>query len=204
MKAAFAQVLAEETAALAAVTDAVALDRWREHLIDQAANAQSAYAKVLRPVGDPRQRAEFLDRWRDLIAAALARVVNAATPRNSKIDVHQKAVSILAALYGGMILSRVAKECDPLRFSVGMALTPLLPPADSASIQAEKWSARGSGRDPGSCLGQPTTNREQRTCAATPADVTAFPSAAHPDLCKFCVPALHRNGAGKIFVRQDR
>ncbi len=138
MKAAFAEVLAEETIALAAVADAVALGQWREHLVNQATTADSAYTKVLRLAGDPPDRAVFLARWRDLIAAALRRVVSAEAPRGAEIDLDQTAVSILAALYGGTILSRLAKDSSPLQVSVGLALAPLLPFTGSALMQAEK------------------------------------------------------------------
>jgi hypothetical protein len=138
MKAAFAEVLAEETTALAAVADTGSLDRWRRTLVDRATSPSPAYAKVLRPEGDPRDRAVFLDRWRDLIAEALARVVAADAEGSAQIDTRQMAVSILAALHGGTILSRLAKDAGPLEVSVGLALAPLLSFTDPATSQVEK------------------------------------------------------------------
>jgi transcriptional regulator LmrA/YxaF-like protein len=138
MKPAFAEVLACETTALAAVADADALRGWRQELVDRATNPESAYAKVLHPAGDPRERAAFLDRWRDLIAVALARVVATDTAGHAQVNTRQMAVSILAALYGGTILSRVAKDHDPLRISVDLVLAPLLLPAAGVRNDSEK------------------------------------------------------------------
>lgn len=137
MEASFAEVLARETTALAAVVDAGDLTGWRRELVARAASPGSAYAKALRPAGDPRERAVFLDRWQDLIAAALARVAHADTRRRDEIDARQMAVSILAALHGGAVLSRVAMDSGPLHVSVELALAPLLS-ADGARVDEAK------------------------------------------------------------------
>lgn len=138
MKASFAEVLARETATLSSVADVAGLKRWRGELVDLATNPETAYARVLRPTGDPQERAVFLDSWRDLIAAALGRVVAGNPTEHASTDARQMAVSVLAALYGGTILSRVAREPAPLRTSVELALAPLLLPSDTPAGQGEK------------------------------------------------------------------
>ncbi len=127
MDEAFAQVLAEETSVLASVADGIALDRWRQRLIDRAMSADSAYAKVLRPVGDPDQRSEFLERWQDLIRVAVSRVVKHDPASCAEIDAHRTAISILAAVYGGASMSRLARDPGPLEMSVALAFVSLVP-----------------------------------------------------------------------------
>ncbi|MFD5213320.1 hypothetical protein [Microbacterium sp. NPDC058345] len=134
MNAAFAGVLAEEVTALAAVTDKTTFDGWRHRLIERATTADSAYAKVLRPVGDPQERTAFLQRWQDLIAATLARVVYSDPETCAEIDARQLAVSILAALYGGSILSRLTDDPGPLEISVELAIAPLFRHSESAAV----------------------------------------------------------------------
>lgn len=132
MKASFAEVLALEAAALAAVSDAEGLNRWRIELLRMATTGESAYARVLQPTEDLRDRARFLESWSDLIAAALARVADSASS-SRRINAEQMAVSVVAALYGGAALSRVAREPAPLHISVGLALAPLLPAEEDPS-----------------------------------------------------------------------
>ena len=132
MKASFEVVLAREAAALAGVSDAEGLNRWRIGVLRMVTDADSPYARVLQPMGDLQDRARFVESWSDLIAAALARVAGGAS--NSKsINVSQMGVSVVAALYGGAVLSRVAREPSPLRISVGLALAPLLPADEDPS-----------------------------------------------------------------------
>lgn len=134
----FAEVLAQETATLARVTDAAGLDRWRRRLIAQVRNPQSAYAEVLRSVSDTPGRAMFLDRWRDLIAATLARLLDAGTVASTEIDNHQMAVSILAALHGGAVLSRISGDPTPLNVTVELALAPMVSTCDAGSGSATR------------------------------------------------------------------
>jgi len=132
MKAHFAQVLARETTSLGAVTDAADLAHWRRGLIEELMTPRSPYAKALRQGGDTRDRAVFLDQWRDLIAVALAPVVESGGGADDGADVQRTAVLILAAVHGGSILSRVAKDAQPLNAALDVALGPLLAPADAA------------------------------------------------------------------------
>ena len=138
MKAAFAQVLAEETSALATVTDAGGLGRWRERLVERVTSANSDHcATVLRSGGDAEERTAFLERWRDLIAATVARIVNSDPSICAEIDARQTAISVLAALYGGAILSRVAKDAGPLDVSISLALAPLSAQMETAMSRVE-------------------------------------------------------------------
>lgn len=143
MKASFADVLAQEVSVLAGVTDTAGLARWRRRLVEQVISPQSPYATVVQQVGDPRERAAFLDRWRDLIASALGRLHAADALACAEIDVQQAAVSILAALYGGAVLSRVAKDVRPLHVSLDLSLAPLLP-GDAAAAWADRGGTVGT------------------------------------------------------------
>jgi hypothetical protein len=128
----FMEVLARETMSLAAVTDAASLGQWRSALVDELTTAQSPYAKVLRQEGELRDRAAFLDQWRDLIAAAVDRVVKSDPAARADADVQKTAMLILAALHGGSVLSRVAKDRRPLNAALDLALVPLPTPVDDA------------------------------------------------------------------------
>lgn len=132
MNAHFAEVLARETTSLAAVVDPATLDDWRHRLVDEVLAPQSPYAKVLRQEGDLDDRAAFLDRWRALIAATVARVLASDPVARPKTDVQRTALLILAALHGGNILSRVAKDAAPLNAALDLALVPLIATLDEA------------------------------------------------------------------------
>jgi hypothetical protein len=136
--ASFSEVLARETISLGSVVDTADLDRWRREIVELAGNHETAYARVLRPIGDREERAAFLDSWRDLIAAALARVERADPRDRAQLDPRRMAVSILAALHGGAVLSRVERDFRPLRTSVELALAPLLLPSEITSGEREK------------------------------------------------------------------
>ena len=125
MKACFAEVLAQEATTLDAVVNVADFDRWRQSLIDKAATLGSPYALALRLVEESQERAAFVERWQDLITKALSRVFVADTALPTTIEAHQVAVSILAALFGGTILSRVANSSDPLQHSVDLAAAPV-------------------------------------------------------------------------------
>jgi hypothetical protein len=77
---------------------------------------QSPYVLALRQTGDVPDRADFLDRWRRLIAETVDRLLPSvkgntllfrADPEG-RCRRPEDAVLILAALHGGSILSRVA------------------------------------------------------------------------------------------------
>ena len=76
-------------------------------------------------------RADFLDRWRWLIAETVDRLLqsvkgntlcsSAQTPR-ADVDAQKTAVLILAALHGGSTLSRVAQDPGSLDAALDFAL----------------------------------------------------------------------------------
>lgn len=142
MRTHFAEVLAREGAALAQVTDGSELARWRGRVIRELMNPQSPYSLALRQTVDLPDRADFLGRWRALIAEMVDRLRRprgmgvadcspacaSAESGSPDADAHQAAVLILAALHGGCTLSQVAGDPWPLNAALDLALAPLLGP----------------------------------------------------------------------------
>lgn len=120
----FTEVLARETSALAAVGDAAGFAQWRRRLVGEVLAPGSPYALVLRTDGAEHERAVFLDRWSDLLTAAVARVL-AAAPTRGQVNPRELAMLILAAVHGGSILSRVARDPGPLQAALDLAFLPL-------------------------------------------------------------------------------
>jgi hypothetical protein len=78
-------------------------------------------------------RADFLDRWRRLIAEMVDRLLqsvkgntfcSSAQPPTPDVDAQKTAVLILAALHGGSILSGVTQDPGPLDAALDFALLP--------------------------------------------------------------------------------
>lgn len=136
MQAYFTEVLARETASLAGVHDRERLAEWRQGLVDQAMACRSPYAQALRHDGDPQDRATFVDRWGELIAATLERITRSRAQVRAEINTRQAATSIIAALYGGSLLSRVSEDAAPLQASLNIALAPFFAPPDEAATEA--------------------------------------------------------------------
>lgn len=140
MQTHFAEVLASESASLAAVTDGAKLSDWRDRVVTELMTPRSPYALALRQMGDVRERAEFLGRWRELIADAIERLLRTGDgaasrcgpepPRERDVDPQKTAVLILAALHGGCTLSHVAQDRWPLNAALDMALAPFTPGED--------------------------------------------------------------------------
>ena len=133
MQAHFARVLAHESVSLAAVTDASTLAEWRYRVVKEVMTPRSPYAIALRQPGDVHGRAEFLARWRDLIADAIGRLLRPREPASAgccpgrgdeAADPQKTAVLILAALHGGCTLSHVAQDHWPLDAALDIALAP--------------------------------------------------------------------------------
>lgn len=132
MQAHFAEVLNREAACLTAVNYVAALMSWCGGLVEELMSPRSPYVKALRPTGDLADRGVFLDRWRDLIAEAVDRILPSSATDNSvypeprvDIDSQRTAVLILAVLHGGSILSQVAQDAGPLNAALEFALVPL-------------------------------------------------------------------------------
>jgi hypothetical protein len=132
MRTHFAEVLARESASLAGVTDGAKLASWRRRVVQELMTPQSPYVLALRQPGDVPDRADFLCRWRGLIAETIDRLLpsdttgdtdcsSAQSPR-ADVDAQETAVLILAALHGGSTLSQVAQDPWPLNAALDVAL----------------------------------------------------------------------------------
>lgn len=156
MRTYFAEVLARESACLAGVTDGAMLASWRRRVVEELMTLGSPYVLALRGTGDLRARAEFVDRWRDLIAETVDRVLQSGAAGNSpcsteqgtKVDVDapKTAVLILAALHGGSTLSQLARDPRPLNAALDLALVSLVA-AENNSIARTGKSNRISNMD---------------------------------------------------------
>lgn len=134
MRAPFSEVLARESASLAQVTDEAKLAAWRRRVVEELMTPGSPYALALRPTGDMPDRADFLDRWRSLIAEAVDRLPQSRAPEGPKgpsaqfrrrgVYAQEAAMLILAALHGGNTLSQVAQDPWPLNAALDLALGP--------------------------------------------------------------------------------
>ncbi|MEV4807267.1 hypothetical protein AB0K18_45345 [Nonomuraea sp. NPDC049421] len=130
----FAEVLARESASLSRVTDRAQLAGWRRRVVKELMTPQSPYALALRQSGDVPGRADLLDRWCELIAQTLDRLLQSGAAGDSPcpsahssradIDVRKTAVLVLAALHGGSTLSQIARDPWPLNVALDIALAP--------------------------------------------------------------------------------
>jgi hypothetical protein len=135
----FAEVLARERACLAGVTDRAQLANWRRRVVEELMTPRSPYVSALRQTGDLLDRADFLGRWRRLIAEMVDRLLqsesaldtdcpgasSSARSGTGGVDAQETAVLILAALHGGSTLSQVAQSPWPLNAALDLALAPL-------------------------------------------------------------------------------
>jgi len=146
MRTHFAEVLALEEASLADVTHVAGLARWRRRVVRELMDPRSPYVLALRQTGELRERADFLARWRSLIAEMVDRLLHskateqtasaAACPparsRHADDAAQETAVLILAALHGGSTLSQVVRDPWPLNAALDLALARLAPPGGGA------------------------------------------------------------------------
>lgn len=137
MRTDFAEVLAREGARLAEVRDVATLESWRRNLVTEAMTPQSPYVSALRQGDDEiSARAEFLAGWRDLVIQMIERMQRSRASDDEEpparrsptedTDTEKKAVFILAALHGGVILSQLALDPQPLIAALDLALVPLV------------------------------------------------------------------------------
>lgn len=125
MRTYFAEVLARESACLSGVTDGAMLAGWRRCIVGELMTPQSPYALALRQTGDVCDRADFLDRWRELIAETVERLQRSrALCPTADVDAQKTAVLILAALHGGSTLSQLTQDPRPLNAALDLALAP--------------------------------------------------------------------------------
>jgi hypothetical protein len=134
MRTHIAEVLARESACLAAVTDGAKLAAWRRRVVKELMTPSSPYQLALRQTDDVHARADFLDQWRELIAETVDRLLQSGTAggrhcmsdrtRRVEVDARKIALLILAALQGGSTLSRIARDPRPLNAALDLALVP--------------------------------------------------------------------------------
>ncbi|GAB3163717.1 hypothetical protein [Microbispora hainanensis] len=155
MRTHFAEVLARENACLAGVTDGAKLAGWRRRVVEELMTPRSPYVFALRQTGDGAERADFLDRWRELIAETLDRLLQSGATggthcssgqaaRRADADPHKTAVLILAALHGGSTLSRIAKDPWPLNAALDLALAPFTATEDNSPARTVMSSPIGN------------------------------------------------------------
>lgn len=133
MRAHFAEVLARESAHLAGVTDCVKLAGWRRQVVRELMIPCSPYARAMQQTRDVQERADFVGRWRGLLADTVERLMHDGNGskgdgRDDHVDPEKVAVLILAALHGGGALSQVARDPRPLDAALDLALAPLVAP----------------------------------------------------------------------------
>ncbi|MGO4248454.1 hypothetical protein AB4Y87_14675 [Paenarthrobacter sp. RAF54_2] len=160
MRTYFGEVLARERVHLAGITDRAMLTSWRHRIVEELMTPQSPYALALRQTGDVRDRSDFLDQWRELLAEALDRLLRSGvmrgnpcpSPRGPKSDVdpQKTAVLILAALHGGSTLSQIAQDPLPLNAALDLALVSFEagdddPPARTGTSSSIKWICDDNG-----------------------------------------------------------
>lgn len=142
MRTYFAEVLARERACLAGVTDRAMLASWRRGVVEELMTPQSPYVMALRQTRDVRDRADFLDQWRELLAEAVDRLLQSgvtkdtpcASPQGPRADVdaQKTAVLILAALHGGSTLSQLTQDPRPLNAALDLALVSFVAAEDNS------------------------------------------------------------------------
>jgi len=135
----FAEVLAIEDVALTQVMDGASMACWRRRVVREVLKPESPYASALHQTTDADARPAFLVAWREMLTAAVRRVQHAgalpgtgqtaARTEGGAPDAERLAVLILAALHGGVALSRLAKNPAPLDAALDIALAPLAPPS---------------------------------------------------------------------------
>jgi hypothetical protein len=149
-----AEVLARETACLAGVTDGAMLASWRCGVVEELMTPHSPYALALRQTGAVGDRADFLDRWRELIAETVDRLLQTGTTGDilctsaqgpkADVDAQKTAVLILAALHGGSTLSRLAQDPRPLNAALDLAFLPLVATGDNSLTRTGTTSPASS------------------------------------------------------------
>ncbi|WP_204071846.1 hypothetical protein, partial [Planotetraspora phitsanulokensis] len=147
MRTHFAEVLARESACLAGVTDGAKLAGWRRRVVEELMTPLSPYVLAMRQTGDVPERADFLDRWRELIAETVDRLLQSGTTgdthfssdqtRRADVDAQKSAVLILAALHGGSTLSQIANDPWPLNAALDLALAPFAATKDNSLARTE-------------------------------------------------------------------
>lgn len=152
----FADVLADESLCLANVNAQVQFTLWRDRVVGELMNPHSAYSHVVRLMTATPERTHFLERWRTLLAEAVERL-SRPSPKvdplsvtlgnvaisgsegadKQMVDPDKAAMLILAALHGGMTLSRVGDDPQgSINAALDMALARLNGDDDDTGSEA--------------------------------------------------------------------
>jgi hypothetical protein len=148
MKTYFAEVLARESVYLARVGDRATLANWRHNVVEELMTPRSPYVLALRRTGDPHDRADFLDRWRELIVKTLDRLLRSSAARDKcrsstqarkdDVDAQKTAMLILAALHGGGTLSQLTWDPRHLNAALDLALVPFVTTEDNGPARTSE------------------------------------------------------------------
>ncbi|MEU1541253.1 TetR/AcrR family transcriptional regulator [Actinacidiphila glaucinigra] len=124
------QVLNRDRQMLERMNSIRALERWSDKLIHLNSLQDGAYGCALgslvsaRAAQDPTSRnklAETFAEWQELISAGLKRMRENGSLRE-EADPEQLATAVMAALQGGYLLAQTARNVEPMRISMEMAL----------------------------------------------------------------------------------
>jgi hypothetical protein len=126
-------LLQHEDQQLRCVVGSDDLCRWRDRLVRELGRPDSAYARAMTSPSsmtaqaqDAMQYAVFLERWKTIITDTIRRLQR----QQSVIDDHtpeELATAILAAVHGGVLLTRVTKNADTLRNALNLPFDHLCP-----------------------------------------------------------------------------
>jgi hypothetical protein len=102
------------------------LQRWRDAIVQQktlarAARLTSRSGERADSEGDCAAMAAQLEEWEQLLAAGLGRM-QAGGALRADAEPEQLATGIMAALHGGCLLARVARDDAPLTIALDMAI----------------------------------------------------------------------------------
>ncbi|MFJ4986595.1 TetR/AcrR family transcriptional regulator [Streptomyces sp. NPDC088732] len=124
------QILERDQQHLERMSSFGALEHWNESIIRLNSLRDGAYGCALgalvasRAPHDPAARnllAEKFGEWQELIAAGLRRMQENGSLKKH-VDPAKLAVSVMAALQGSYVLAQVARDVEPMRVAMDMAL----------------------------------------------------------------------------------
>ena len=123
------QIVASQVASLASVTDFAGLRGWRDDVVAGAAGGFGCPLGVLTTelAGEDwarRAGGEGFRRWQQAIGAALDRLVECGVLRDD-VDVESWSVTMLSAVQGGLLLSRVTGDTQALATALDTTLDAL-------------------------------------------------------------------------------
>ncbi|MFE0629402.1 TetR/AcrR family transcriptional regulator [Streptomyces sp. NPDC058864] len=124
------QILERDRQYLERMNSFRALERWSDSIIRLNSLQDGAYGCALgalvgsRAAHDPAARnllAEKFGEWQELIAAGLRRMQESGSLKE-EADPAKLALSVMAALQGSYLLAQMARDVEPMRVAMDMAL----------------------------------------------------------------------------------